>query len=89
VRDRFHSITHSTFLEADFVKKYWIPVVKGEAIQLGRLTEFSKTALVYEMHRCGVEFADTLHITSWDADHCNMHELQELLGVFYPRNTHS
>jgi hypothetical protein len=50
----------------------------------GRLTEFSKIALVYEMHRCGLEFADTLHITSWDADHCNMHELQELLDLVRP-----
>jgi competence protein ComEC len=50
----------------------------------GRLTEFSKVALVYEMHRCGVEFADSLHITSWDADHCNRHELQGLLDLIRP-----
>jgi competence protein ComEC len=50
----------------------------------GRLTEFSKVALVYEMNRCGLEYADTLHITSWDADHCNMHELQELLDLVRP-----
>jgi competence protein ComEC len=50
----------------------------------GRLTEFSKVALVYEMERCGVEFADTLHITSWDSDHCNKHELQELLDLIRP-----
>jgi competence protein ComEC len=30
----------------------------------GRLTEFGRVALVYEMQRCGTEFADTLHITS-------------------------
>ncbi|UGY17979.1 hypothetical protein HAP48_0011410 [Bradyrhizobium septentrionale] len=50
----------------------------------GRLTELSKVALLYEMHRCGVETANTLHITSWDADHCNRHELQELLGLVRP-----
>jgi competence protein ComEC len=50
----------------------------------GRLTEFSRVALVYEMQRCGTEFADTLHITSWDADHCNRHELQELLDLIRP-----
>lgn len=50
----------------------------------GRLTEFSRVALVYEMQRCGVEFANTLHITSWDADHCNKHELQELLDLIRP-----
>jgi competence protein ComEC len=50
----------------------------------GRQTEFSKVALMYEMRRCGVEFADVLHITSWDADHCNRHELQELLDLIRP-----
>ncbi|MCP3414249.1 hypothetical protein NLM16_09065 [Bradyrhizobium brasilense] len=50
----------------------------------GRLTEFSKVALVYEMRRCGVAFADVLHITSWDADHCNQHELKELLDLIRP-----
>jgi competence protein ComEC len=50
----------------------------------GRLTEFSRNALVYEMHRCGVDFANTLQITSWDADHCNKHELQELLDLIRP-----
>jgi competence protein ComEC len=50
----------------------------------GRLTEISKIALVYETQRCGVEFADDLHITSWDADHCNKIELQELLNLIRP-----
>ena len=50
----------------------------------GRVTELSKVALVYEMDRCDVEFANILHITSWDADHCNMHELQELLDLIRP-----
>ena len=50
----------------------------------GRLTEFSRNALVYEMHRCGVDFANILQITSWDADHCNKHELQELLDLIRP-----
>ena len=36
------------------------------------------------MSRCGVESADTLHITSWDADHCNSNELEELLALVRP-----
>ena len=36
------------------------------------------------MRRCGVEVADTLHITSWDADHCNACELAELLDLINP-----
>jgi competence protein ComEC len=50
----------------------------------GRLTETSRPALIHEMKRCGVETASTLHITSWDADHCNRHELQELLDLTRP-----
>jgi competence protein ComEC len=50
----------------------------------GRLTELSRPALVYEMGRCGVDFAKRLHITSWDMDHCNKHELQELLDLIRP-----
>jgi hypothetical protein len=37
----------------------------------GRLTEFSKVALVYEMHRCGVEFADMRTTAGMDAAYAN------------------
>jgi competence protein ComEC len=50
----------------------------------GRLTEESRPQLEYEMAKCGVESADTLHITSWDSDHCNKFELMELLNLIQP-----
>jgi competence protein ComEC len=36
------------------------------------------------MAACGVEHAQAMQITSWDADHCNINELQELLDVAKP-----
>ena len=51
----------------------------------GRLTDVSKPCLVQEMANCGVETADTLHITSWDSDHCSASELPDLLLLTSPR----
>jgi competence protein ComEC len=51
----------------------------------GRLTETSRPSLEREMKRCVVTAADTLHITSWDADHCAASELEELLDLTSPR----
>lgn len=50
----------------------------------GRLTEASKPCLVREMANCGVETADTLHITSWDSDHCSASEMADLLLLTRP-----
>jgi competence protein ComEC len=50
----------------------------------GRLTDLSRASLEHEMRLCGVSFADNLDITSWDSDHCNRHELQELLELIQP-----
>jgi competence protein ComEC len=50
----------------------------------GRLTEVSKPCLIREMANCGVETADTLHITSWDSDHCSAGELTDLLMLTVP-----
>jgi competence protein ComEC len=50
----------------------------------GRLTEVSKRCLKREMANCGVETADTLHITSWDSDHCSASELPDLLLLTRP-----
>jgi hypothetical protein len=36
------------------------------------------------MAACGVETIDTLHITSWDADHCSASELPDLLAMTRP-----
>ena len=51
----------------------------------GRLTDVSKSTLIQEMVVCGVETADTLHITSWDTDHCSPTELLNLLTLTRPR----
>ncbi len=50
----------------------------------GRLTAQSRRSLSIEMGRCGVMNADVLHITSWDDDHCNKNELEELLYFALP-----
>jgi competence protein ComEC len=50
----------------------------------GRLTPRSRRSLVAEMLACGVEHARAMQITSWDADHCNINELQELLDMTKP-----
>jgi competence protein ComEC len=51
----------------------------------GRLTENSRRQVESEMDICGVDEAASLHITSWDADHCNKYELPELLNLIRPR----
>jgi competence protein ComEC len=50
----------------------------------GRLTELSRPHLIREMANCSVETADTLHITSWDSDHCSASELPDLLILTRP-----
>jgi competence protein ComEC len=51
----------------------------------GRLTELSRSPLMEEMGICRIEFIDTLHITSWDADHCSANELEEILSLLPTR----
>lgn len=52
----------------------------------GRLTEESRAQVEHEMfNRCNVDAADLLHITSWDADHCNKNELPDLLNLIQPQ----
>ncbi len=50
-----------------------------------RLTEASRSSLVREMGKCGVAFAHSLQITSWDADHCEASEIGPLLELIKPR----
>jgi competence protein ComEC len=50
----------------------------------GRLTETSAPSLHREMELCNVTSADSLHITSWDADHCAKTELEALLALTRP-----
>jgi competence protein ComEC len=49
-----------------------------------RLTDVSLPSLMEEMEVCGVERAGTLHITSWDQDHCAAPELERVLEVVAP-----
>lgn len=49
-----------------------------------RLTDQSRPQIIREMANCGVESIDTLHITSWDTDHCSASELPNLLALTRP-----
>ena len=49
-----------------------------------RLTEVNKRSVVEEMQICGVQSVSTLHITSWDTDHCSPNEIDELLYLLKP-----
>ncbi|WP_148201739.1 ComEC/Rec2 family competence protein [Gluconobacter oxydans] len=49
-----------------------------------RFTNLSASQLQAEMEACGSPFVDTLHITSWDNDHCSCTEIQDLLETTCP-----
>lgn len=49
-----------------------------------RLNDVSRPSLAAEMRVCSKACIDTLHITSWDADHCNFSELNEILQTLKP-----
>lgn len=49
-----------------------------------RLTEKSYVSLASELKICGKTTINTLHITSWDQDHCDLQELQEILSRLHP-----
>lgn len=50
-----------------------------------RLTDCSRSSLSTELKTCGKTTIDTLHITSWDQDHCELKELQEILNTLMPK----
>lgn len=50
-----------------------------------RLNEVNYMTLQHELRECGKETIDTLHITSWDADHCAPGDLERILSEFSPR----
>lgn len=50
-----------------------------------KLTDRSRPSLMAELKACGKSSIDTLHITSWDQDHCDFKELEEILSTFKPR----
>lgn len=50
-----------------------------------KLTERSYASLTAELKACGKTTIETLHITSWDQDHCDFKELQEILSTLKPK----
>lgn len=50
-----------------------------------KLTDLSYASLAEELAVCGKKSIDTLHITSWDQDHCDFGELKEILSTLSPR----
>jgi competence protein ComEC len=53
-------------------------------IEARRTEERSYKSLVHELKLCGKEKIDTLHITSWDNDHCNLGDLKWILENLAP-----
>lgn len=49
-----------------------------------RYNETNKPSIKYEMEKSGVKYIDTLHITSWDDDHCKYEELSAILSELLP-----
>lgn len=49
-----------------------------------RFNDVNKANVIAEVRRIGESRLDCLHITSWDEDHCNYLELQEILRVLKP-----
>jgi competence protein ComEC len=52
----------------------------------GRASELSRTNLLAELGACGKQAIDTLHITSWDKDHCTPSELAWILEHLRPQH---
>lgn len=50
-----------------------------------RVTNLSRASIRNELQQCGKQTIDTLHITSWDDDHCAAKELDEILNVWKPK----
>ena len=50
-----------------------------------RYCEANKPSIHREMEICGVNELSTLHITSWDQDHCSPTQLEEILISLKPR----
>lgn len=50
----------------------------------GRLTESSEPNVQFELEQAGKTKIDTLHITSWDNDHCRPNELKDILNKLQP-----
>ena len=49
-----------------------------------RLTKVNAPHIVWEMNNLGIDHINTLHITSWDNDHCKSGELECILKYLKP-----
>lgn len=49
-----------------------------------RYTDVNRESIELELKACGVDKISTLHITSWDQDHCSPKQLQEIVEKFQP-----
>lgn len=49
-----------------------------------RLTDGNKESLKSELHLCETDKINTLHITSWDQDHCVPSQLEEIVQLYRP-----
>jgi competence protein ComEC len=63
---------------------YW----NGQTFTLleARFNTSNAKSIVDELKACGKSNVDTLHISSWDADHCSPSELQDILKHLKPRH---
>lgn len=50
-----------------------------------RVTDLSRPRLTRELEICSRDRLDCLHITSWDEDHCDFFDLEEILDVWKPQ----
>lgn len=49
-----------------------------------RLTDLNRVTLAQELRACNKTKIDTLHITSWDQDHCSFEQLKEIIQTYRP-----
>jgi len=49
-----------------------------------RYNEINKPSILFEMEKSGVRSINTLHVTSWDDDHCKYDELNAILSELVP-----
>ena len=50
----------------------------------GRYCEANESSIKQELKICGLDRISTLHITSWDQDHCSPSQLKKILDDFRP-----
>ncbi|MCY4642822.1 MAG: hypothetical protein OXC41_09055 [Gammaproteobacteria bacterium] len=58
----------------------------GQHITLieARYTDVNRESIELELKACGRDRIDTLHITSWDQDHCSPKQLQQIIEYYHP-----